>query len=120
MRIAAGEDLGLWVGDDLGWAVVLDGNPGFRASCLGRVVRVRPVASVHDAIEEMTEVGNHLQTVALEGVENSERVGIAEKLAQAGASRVTNFTDAPWPPPWWHHDGTGPLSVLVRWTDLER
>jgi len=120
MRIAAGEDLGLWAGDDLGWTVVLDPDPGFRASCLGRVVRVRPVPTLLQAIEEMTEVESHLQTVALGGVENSERVGIAEKLAQVGASRVTTFTDAPWPPPWWHHDGTGPLSVLVRWTDLER
>ena len=51
-----------------------------------------------------------------------ERINEAmgEALASIGASRVTSLSDAPWPPPWWHHDGGGPLRSLVRWTDLER
>jgi hypothetical protein len=120
MRIAAGAPLELWSGEALAWGVILDPEPGFRGSCLGRVIRVRAVADLQVALSEMTSVSRHLQTVALEGVSPPGRTRMAEALAAIGASRVTSLADAPWPPPWWHHDGGGPLRSLIRWTDLER
>jgi hypothetical protein len=44
---------------------------------------------------------------------------LARALGAAGATRITTFAAAPWPPPEWHHDGRGPLVELLRWTDLE-
>ena len=40
-------------------------------------------------------------------------------LGAVGASRVAPFAAVPFPRPWWHHDGGGPLRDLVRWVDLE-
>ncbi|MFO8174537.1 MAG: hypothetical protein R6T96_09665 [Longimicrobiales bacterium] len=44
---------------------------------------------------------------------------MAEALAGLGVSRVAPLETMAWPTAWWHHDGTGPLRSLVRWTDLE-
>ena len=44
---------------------------------------------------------------------------LAEAFCRAGATRVTSFEKAPWPPPWWHHDGASVLAGLIRWIDLE-
>jgi hypothetical protein len=44
---------------------------------------------------------------------------VAEALARVGVTRVTAFSEVPFPPPWWHHDGVGPLGALVRWVDLD-
>ena len=44
---------------------------------------------------------------------------VVNNLARLGASRVVPISQIPWPRPWWHHDGSGPLLDLVRWTDLE-
>ncbi len=59
-----------------------------------------------------------VQTVALEGA-GERREELAEALARAGVVRIPSLEATPWPPPWWHHDGAGPLRVLLRWTDLE-
>ena len=43
-----------------------------------------------------------------------------ERLAAGGFRDViAPLERVPWPPPWWHHDGRGPLAALLRWTDLE-
>ena len=42
-----------------------------------------------------------------------------EDMARLGVSRIAPMEKVPWPPSWWHHDGSGPLRDLVRWTDLE-
>lgn len=101
------------------WTVLYEPDPGFTPSCAGRVIRVRPVESLHQAVEELASVGPHLQTVSLEGVEDDRRIALAESLARAGAVRITTAPRSPWPPPWWHHDGEGPLGPLLRWADLE-
>jgi hypothetical protein len=44
---------------------------------------------------------------------------IAGRLGLVGASRVVPFESVAFPPPWWHHDGRGPLLDLVRWVDVE-
>lgn len=118
LRAAAGEDVAVYHGGGAPWTVAVEPDPGFRPSCLGRVVRIRPVEDLRDAVQELADVGRVLQTVALEGA-GGRRAALAEALAAGGAVRITSFDRAPWPPPWWHHDGTGPLEALIRWVDLE-
>lgn len=105
-------------GDGTSWTVVVDRAPGFRPSCLNRFVYLRPVARVDDAVEALAGTAAYLQSVAIAAP--AELWGdVAHRLAMAGATRVTTFDRLPWPPPEWHHDGSGPLQELVRWVDLE-
>lgn len=99
------------------WTVIYDPEPAFRPSCLNRLVRVHPVPAIEDAVAALAHVGRLLQSVALAG--DDRRAALAYQLARAGASRVTTFDALPWPPPHWHHDGSGPLRELIRWVDLE-
>ncbi|MFW6200844.1 MAG: acyl-CoA reductase, partial [Gemmatimonadota bacterium] len=101
------------------WTVFVEPEPGFAVSWTGRVVRIRPVDSLEEAVAELAPVGKHLQTVSLAGVSDDRRLALAESLAEVGAARITTPEKSPWPPPWWHHDGEGPLGSLLRWTDLE-
>jgi len=32
--------------------------------------------------------------------------------------RIAPLDEVAFPPPWWHHDGRGPLDVLVERVDL--
>lgn len=118
LRASAGEGVRVHHGGSRPWTVLLEDEPGFRPSCLGRVLRVRPVADLQRAVAELGGVGRYLQTVALEGA-GRRRGDLAEALARTGAVRITTLERAPWPPPWWHHDGAGALRALVRWVDLE-
>jgi hypothetical protein len=44
---------------------------------------------------------------------------LAEVLARSGATRIAPLEAIAFPPPWWMHDGRGPLTELVRWTEWE-
>lgn len=100
------------------WTVIHDPDPGFAASCLNRVVRVKPVAELMDVVELARPIAPVLQSVGVEG--DPERLEpLAEALARLGASRITSIEALPWPPAWWHHDGLPPLGELVRWCDWE-
>jgi hypothetical protein len=79
---------------------------------------VKPVADVLDVPALVSPLGRHLQTVAVAGC-GSRLERLAGALTEAGASRVAGFDATPFPAPWWHHDGQGPLRALVRWADLE-
>jgi hypothetical protein len=100
------------------WTVVFDPKPDFSASCLNRVIRVKPVASLADVPALVERFGTVLQTVGVAADAESTRV-LAEALARIGASRFTTFGQMAWPPPWWHHDGRPPLRELARWADIE-
>ena len=118
VRRAAGEDVGLWEGESLSWTVLYEDEAEFRPSCLHRTVWVKPLQDAMKLPEALRSIGDHLQTVALTGF--GERWGeVAERLARSGATRITTPGRAPWPPPWWSHDGLGALRPLVRWIDLE-
>ena len=108
----------MYAGDDGPWTVIYEPEPDFRPSCLNRVVRVKPLARLLDVVGHLGGLGRHLQTAAVIGG-GAATDDLREALARAGVLRVTSFEDAPWPPPWWHHDGMGPLSALVRWVDAE-
>ena len=118
LRAAAGDPVRIHHGGDDPWTVLVEEEPGFRPSCLGRVIRIRPVDDLAAAVEELSALGGRLQTVALEGAAG-QREELAEALARIGAVRITTLDRMPWPPAWWHHDGVGALRALVRWVDLE-
>ena len=51
-------------------------------------------------------------SVAVEGAED-RLPKLAEALRRAGATRITSFEKAPWPPPWWRHDGASVFAGLI-------
>jgi hypothetical protein len=87
-------------------------------SCLNRTVRVIPVADLEEGLALLEPWTAHLQTVGVAGLGGREG-RVVHRLSVLGVSRVADFARVPWPPAWWHHDGTGPLRALVRWTDVE-
>ncbi len=100
------------------WTVIYDGEPAFRPSCLNRLVRVHPIATLEEAVDLLAPASRHLQSVAIAGPAE-RRAALAHRLARVGATRITTFDRLPWPPPEWHHDGRSPLRELLRWVDLE-
>jgi hypothetical protein len=117
--VAASGRARLWRGAGTAWTVVWDLEPRFEPSCLGRTVRVKSVQSVQALLELVGPFHRHLQTVGAAGLEGATLSALAEGLARLGPVRVAPLDAAPWPPPWWHHDGMGPLASMVRWSDLE-
>jgi hypothetical protein len=100
------------------WTVLLPAEGRLVPSCLNRTVRVLPVDDLMDVPGELESWAPYLQTVGVAGL-GHRGPGIREALARLGASRIVDLAQVPWPPPWWHHDGSGPLRSLVRWTDAE-
>jgi hypothetical protein len=118
-RAAAGQPAQVHGGPEVGWMVVVEPeHEPFEPSCLGRTVRVRPLAHGEAVAEALASARGLLQSVALEGGE-PRRTLLALELARAGATRITTFRDQPWPPAWWRHDGRGALAELVHWVTLE-
>jgi hypothetical protein len=100
------------------WTVIHEPDPAFTASCLNRVVRVKPVASLADVPALVERFGPFLQTVGVDASPGEART-LAAALARIGVARVTPLGNMAWPPPAWHHDGRPPLRELVRWCDFE-
>ncbi|MEX0979763.1 MAG: acyl-CoA reductase [Gemmatimonadota bacterium] len=125
LSAAAGSGVELHRDEGIGWTVIFDPDPAFEVSCPGRTVRVKPVHDVREIAELVRPYGALLQTVGFAGrtgavPDEDERFGrLVEELGRAGAFRVCSFRALPWPPPWWHHDGSGPLRALVRWVEVE-
>lgn len=100
------------------WTVIVESEGSPLGSCPGRLVYVRPVSDLEDLPGRLSGLGPHLQTVGVAGL--GDRLGsVARALGRVGASRVVPFRSVAFPPPWWHHDGRGPLLDLVRWVDLQ-
>lgn len=95
------------------WTVIYDGNPVFRASCLNRVVFVKPIPT--DWKNALKEVRQHLSTVGYWPPGSRE----TEDLAQLGATRICPIGRMQQPPWTWHQDGLQRLAPLVRWIDIE-
>jgi len=105
-------------GEGACWTVLYRTGGDIEPSCLNRTVTVLAVDTVQDALSMLEEWVPYLQTVGVAGLEG-RKVEVIEKLARLGVSRVSSLGGTPWPRPWWHHDGFGPLQDLVRWTDVE-
>lgn len=116
LRRLAGEGAQVWGDERLGWTVVLDPEPELRPSCGGRTVHVTPVGSEAELERILLPLGPHLQTVGIDGFDRVAAQGLAERLARIGASRLVPLDRVAFPPPWWIHDGQGPLRRLVRWS----
>jgi hypothetical protein len=114
----AGEGAVIHGGEEAPWTVLFVPEGTVEPSCLHRTVRILPVDTVQDAIATLADWAPYLQTVGMVGLED-RGIGFAERLARLGVSRVSTLEGVPWPRPWWHHDGSGPLQDLVRWTDVE-
>ena len=104
--------------DGTAWTVVYDPRPGFAASCLNRLVRVKPVASLDEVPPLVEPFRAVLQTVGVAGPAGRLRE-VETRLARLGASRFARIGEMAWPPPWWRHDGLAPLRELVRWAEVE-
>lgn len=94
------------------------GDGPLEASCLHRVLLVRPVASVDALVATLRRAAPHLQALAVGGAP-ALRAMLAERLAPAGLSRVCLPGHMQRPPLTWSHDGRGSLRPLVRWTSVE-
>jgi hypothetical protein len=88
------------------------------ASCLNRTVRVLAVDDLRESLPALKDWVPFLQTVGVAGMEG-RMPEMVEALSRLGVSRISPLAKVPWPDPWWHHDGFGPLVELVRWTDVE-
>jgi hypothetical protein len=104
--------------DGTAWTVVFDPEPAFSASCLNRLVRVKPVERLEHVAALVRDFGGHLQTVGI-AASAARRLELAGTLGRLGASRIAPIGRMAWPPPGWHHDGRPPLGDLVRWCDVE-
>jgi hypothetical protein len=104
------------------WTVVLDkaqeAGADLGVTPAGRFVRLRTIADAMEVPARLSPLALHLQTVGVAGL-GGRVEKLARSLGEVGASRVTPFSAVPFPPPWWHHDGGGPLRDLVRWIDLD-
>lgn len=115
---AVGKGFVLHGGGEAPWTVLFQPHGQVEPSCLNRTVRVIPVPELKEGLVLLKGWGPQLQTVGVAGL-GKGREEILEALAAMGVSRIAPLGGVPWPPPWWHHDGEGPLRSLVRWTDLE-
>ncbi|MFH1765526.1 MAG: acyl-CoA reductase [Gemmatimonadota bacterium] len=105
-------------GDRAPWTVLFLPGGTIEPSCLNRTVRVVPVDTVQEALSALGSWVPYLQTVGVTGLEGRASE-VMESLARLGVTRIASLGEVPWPRPWWHHDGFGPLQDLVRWTDVE-
>jgi hypothetical protein len=114
----AGRPAVVHAGPGTTYTVVFEPDPGFRASCLNRFVRVKPVARLEQLPELLAPYRAVLQSAGL-AAPPERWDALAAALGASGVNRIASFETLPWPPPDGHHDGRGALSELVRWVDLE-
>lgn len=117
-RSIAGENVDVFASVDTSATVIFETDAAFAGSPLNRVLRVKAVADA-DLIPGLLGPARHLlQTAALSGP--SARIeALAPRLVARGVTRITSFDRMPFPLPFWHQDGRGPLGELLRWADLE-
>jgi hypothetical protein len=95
------------------WTVICDPDSNFTASCLNRVVFVKPLPA--DFAAALAGVRPHLSTIAIWPA-TANNVALVTGL---GASRICAAGEMQSPPLTWHQDGIAPLAALVRWVDVE-
>ncbi|MEI8233497.1 MAG: acyl-CoA reductase [Verrucomicrobiota bacterium] len=114
MHSEDGEAPALWESpDSTAWTVLFDPEPQFMASCLNRVIYVKPMPD--DLPKAVIRVYKHLSTVGIFPAtpENAARVDLT------GVSRICPIGQMQFPPLTWHHDAQPVLAPLVHWVDFE-
>lgn len=100
------------------WTVIVEDRVELEPSPLNRVIQVRPVDDLSEAVSALGQVGSRMQTVAI-AAEPREVRSLAARLGAIGATRLVRVGEAAWPAPHWHHDGRFQFMDLVRFVDLE-
>ena len=104
-------------GSEATWTVILETEPGSTVSSAGRVVRVREFGDLRQLSSLLEPLGGHLQTLGVAGF-GDRLEALAACCGRVGVARVAPFGSVAFPPPWWYHDGRGPLTDLIRWVEL--
>jgi hypothetical protein len=99
------------------WTVLYEPEAMEGPSGLSRAIRVRPIDSAEQLAEVLRPIGAQLQTVGVAGLDDRLHA-LAQAWGRLGASRIVPFGEVSFPPPWWLHDGKGPLRELVRWVEV--
>ncbi len=112
---AAARDVTLFTSpDSTAWTVIYDGeNPRLLASCLNRVIHIKPVDNIMTIGELLSPFGPLLQTAGLE-CDLSRRTGIRDALEEAGVTRVCPIGQMQYPPASWNQDGATRLKRFLR------
>jgi hypothetical protein len=118
LKQLAGTGVLLYKGTHKSWTVIFDPELSLKWSDCKRAVYVKPIADLMIAKTLLVDSENCLQTVAIVGAV-SRKENIAASLTQVGVTRVTSFRQAPWPKPWWHHDGRSVFQGLFKLIDVE-
>lgn len=116
MRRAAGEAVELWTGD--GWAVAV--APTAEMFAGGRVILIQGSSRLDEIQPRLRELRGRLQTVGVAGLSEADEERVALWSARAGASRIGPLREIAYPPPWWVHEGMGPLQALTDVSEWAR
>jgi hypothetical protein len=117
-REISGENIELIVPADTSFTVLFETDPTFLGTPLNRVLRIKEVSDLGIVPGLLHPFRTLLQTAAF-AAPPARIAALAPRLVAAGVTRMTSFEDMPFPPPFWHHDGRGPLRELLRFSDLE-
>jgi len=115
LRRAAGEAVEVWSGP--AWTVALE--PPGEVYAGGRVVRLSRAGRLDDVRPRLRGLTGRLQVVGVGGLNPAQEARVAGWAARAGASRIGPLRGIAYPPPWWMHEGRGPLTALIdlaEWT----
>lgn len=95
------------------WTVIFEDDPWFAASCLNRVVYVKPLADdLAAALEPI------LPWLAAVGIWPATPEA-AERVATLRPSRICPAGRMQVPPVTWHQEGRQSLAPMARWVDFE-
>jgi hypothetical protein len=100
------------------WTVLLEAPESRPAPGTLRTVPVVPIPDSEALAQWCEGLSPHVSSLG-QGGWGPRASRLAEIVARAGGSRVCPLGRMQRPPIDWHHDGTGPLSALVRRVDVE-
>jgi len=104
--------------DSTAWTVVYEAEAYFQSSCLNRLVYVKGVKDLTEALQAADKVRGKVSTVGIASTRaNSQKLAL--ELAHWGVPRVCPLGRMQKPPLCWRHDGRPALGDLVTWTDYE-
>lgn len=112
-RGASDGRVGIWESEgSTAWTVIYEEDAWFAASCLNRLVFVKPLPE--DLELALGPVRPWLAGIGIWPATPEN----ARKLASLGASRISALGAMQDTPMTWHHEGKQSLAPLVRWVDF--